>query len=307
MRTISQRRQLALCLGLLLSHFGTAFASEPPARLVFDTMPVAKFEFQGPVGDRVKANVDNWLLCAPEANPGMLEMFRLRDRDPVPQLVPWAGEFVGKYLISAVQALRMSDDPRLRRQVADVVKEFISTQAEDGYLGPFPTKERLLKNWDLWGHYHAIYALLLWHEQTGDPAALAAARRAADLVCATYLDTGRRVFDAGDPEMNMTILTALAMLHRRTGEPRYLRMVREVEADWERAGDYLRSGLDGREYFQTPRPRWESLHDLQGLLELWRITGEQKYVRLIHPSLAQHPPMGPAQHRCLQLGGASHR
>ena len=184
----------------------------------------------------------------------MLEMFPLRDREPVPQLVPWAGEFVGKYLISAVQALRMSDDAHLRRQVADVVREFISTQAEDGYLGPFPKKERLLKNWDLWWHYHAIYALLLWHEQTGDPAALAAARRAADLVCATFLDTGRRVFDAGDPEMNMTILTALAMLHRRTGEARYLRMAREVETDWERAGDYLQAGLDGREYLSIAQP-----------------------------------------------------
>src|SRR6266436_3267999 len=67
------------------------------------------------------------------------------------------------------------------------------------------------------------------------------------------------------------------MPHRLTGEPRYLRMAREVEKDWERAGDYLRAGLDGREYFQSPRPRWESLHDLQGLLELYRITGEEKY------------------------------
>src|SRR3989442_8769729 len=54
-------------------------------------------------------------------------------------------------------------------------------------------------------------------------------------------------------------------------------MAREVEKGWERAGDYLRAGLDGREYFQSPRPRWESLHDLQGLVELWRITGEQRY------------------------------
>lgn len=245
--------------------------------LVCDSIPMAHFEFNGPVGARVQANIDNWLLRAPQANPGLIEMFRLRDRNPPPQLVPWAGEFVGKYLISAIQALRMSDDPRLRQQVADIVAQFIATQAEDGYLGPFRKQDRLLKNWDLWGHYHAILALTMWHEHSGDATALAAARKAADLVCNIYLGTGRRVFDAGDPEMNMAILTGLTMLHRLTGEARYLRMAREVEKDWERAGDYLRAGLDGREFYRSPRPRWESLHDLQGLLELWRVTGDVKY------------------------------
>ncbi len=237
----------------------------------------AHFEFGGVISDRIQANVSQWLLTAPQANPGLLGMFEVRDRHPVPALVPWAGEFVGKYLLASIQALRMTDDPRLRLQVSNVVAAFITTQAEDGYLGPFPKDIRLLKNWDLWGHYHAIQALLAWHEQTGDPSALAAARRAGDLVCRTYLNTGRRVLEAGDPEMNMSILTGLAMLHRFTGESRYLEMAREVEKDWEKAGDYLRSGLDGREFYQSPRPRWESLHDLQGLAELWRITGDTRY------------------------------
>ncbi len=263
---------------LLLFSVVTGWAETNEAGvLVFASTPAARFAPAGPVGERVQANLENWLLRAPQANPGMIEMFRLRDRQPEPSLVPWAGEFVGKYLISAVQALRLSEDPRLREQVARVVAAFLATQADDGYLGPFPRKERLLGHWDLWGHYHAIAALILWHEHTGGAAALSAARRAADLVCATYLDTNRRVFDAGDPEMNMTILTSLAALHRITGEPRYLRMAREVENDWQRAGDYLRAGLDGREFFLSPRPRWESLHDLQGLLELWRITGEARY------------------------------
>ncbi|MCL4786962.1 MAG: glycoside hydrolase family 127 protein [Verrucomicrobia bacterium] len=262
---------------VLLLGAATLPAADSNSPLVFESIPAAKFKFTGPVGERVQANMENWLLRAPQSNPGMIEMFRVRDRKPVPQLVPWAGEFVGKYLISAVQALRMSDDPRLRQQVSNVVSAFIATQAEDGYLGPFPKQDRLLKNWDLWGHYHAILALTMWHEHSGDTAALSTARKAADLVCATYLDTGRRVFDAGDHEMNMSILTAMALLHRLTGEPRYLRMAREVEKDWERAGDYLRSGLDGREFFRSPKPRWESLHDLQGLLEMYRITGEAKY------------------------------
>ncbi|MBN2506513.1 MAG: glycoside hydrolase family 127 protein [Verrucomicrobia bacterium] len=270
-------RALVIALGLLGVAGNLSGAVPAAGGLEFDTPPGARCELRGPVGERVRRNIEHWLLRAPGANPGMLEMFRFRDRRPPPQLVPWAGEFVGKYLISAVQALRMSDDPRLRRQVAEIVGEFMASQAEDGYLGPFPKGERLLKHWDLWGHYHAIRALLMWHEHSGDAAALACARKAADLVCATYLGTGRRVLDAGDPEMNMSILTGLVQLHRMTGEPRYMEMAREVEKDWERAGDYVRAGLDGREFYQSPRPRWESLHDLQGLVELWRATGEPKY------------------------------
>lgn len=260
-------------LGLIAFLEVTCFSARP----VFESMPDAQLELSGSVGDRIRANHEHWLLCAPQANPGMLEMFRLRDRKPVPQWVPWAGEFIGKYLISAIQGLQLMNDPRLRRQVADRIAELVSTQAEDGYLGPFPKADRLLKNWDLWGHYHVIQALVMWHEYSGDAPALAAARKAADLICATYLDTGRRVFDAGDPEMNMAILTALAELHRLTGDPRYLQLALEVEKDWERAGDYLRAGLDGREFYRSPKPRWESLHSLQGLVELWRITGDAKY------------------------------
>jgi len=47
---------------------------------------------------------------------------------------------------------------------------------------------------------------------------------------------------------------------------------RSWKKDWERAGDYLRAGLDGREFYQSPKPRWESLHDFAGTRgKLWRI------------------------------------
>ena len=245
--------------------------------VALDSVPSSTWRFGGGIGERIDANERQWLIPAPSANPGMLEMFRVRDREPVPKLVPWAGEFAGKYLISAVQAMRMTDRPELRETVTAFTRDLLATQAEDGYLGPFPKAERLLGNWDLWGHYHVIEGLLLWHEATGDTAALDAARRIANLACDIYLDGKKRVLDAGSPEMNQAFIHALALLHRKAGEPRYLALAREIEKDWERAGDYLRTGLDGIEFYATPRPRWESLHDLQGLFEMWRITGEAKY------------------------------
>jgi len=264
-------------LGILLFTANGA-AAEAGARSL-QSLPAARFQFGGFAGRRIQANIENWLLPAPLANPGLFEMFALRDRDPAPKLVPWAGEFAGKYLISAIQALRMSTDAELERTAREMIKRLIASQAEDGYLGPFRKEERLLGHWDLWGHYHCLLALLMWHEQTEDTAALDCARRAGDLVCRTFLGTGKRAFDAGSDEMNLSIIHALGWLHRVTREVRYLQMIRELEKDWERGGDFLRAGLEGKEFFQTPRPRWESLHSLQGLAELWLITGDEKYRR----------------------------
>src|SRR5947208_3639931 len=123
---------------------------EDKGTLALESVERAHFSFSGVIGDRIDAGVVHWLLPAPHANPGMLEMFRLRDRQPAPKLVPWAGEFVGKYLISAIQTLRLSSNPALRKQVASLVRELIASQADDGYLGPFPKAIRLKSNWDLW-------------------------------------------------------------------------------------------------------------------------------------------------------------
>ena len=272
-----------ICLLLTLradSLLGADTASPPPTDrgvLVEDRLPHAQYAFGGVVGERVDANVEHWLLVAPEKNPGLLDMFARRDSAKTHDLVPWAGEFVGKYLISGVQALKMSESEKLRQTLQGVVRRLIELQAEDGYLGPWPKQERLLGHWDLWGHYHVLLGLLAWHDQTGDGSALVAARRIADMVCATYLDTGKRVLDAGAPEMNMAILHGLAKIYRQTGQDRYLRMARAVLDDFPRAGDYYRTGLAGEEFYRTPRPRWESLHCLQGLGELYLITGDPTF------------------------------
>ncbi|MFA6111913.1 MAG: hypothetical protein WDA75_24410, partial [Candidatus Latescibacterota bacterium] len=73
-----------------------------------------RYAFGGPLADYLGGITDQWLKVAPAANPAMLEIFRDRDRLPRRNLVPWAGEFAGKYLTSAVQVLRLTGDPGLR-------------------------------------------------------------------------------------------------------------------------------------------------------------------------------------------------
>ena len=248
---------------------------------VLERLPQAQLAFEGPMGARIEANLRHWLLVAPASNPAMLQMFRDRDRAPSRGLLPWSGEFAGKYLISAVQGLRLTNARPLRAALQTFVTDLIATQRADGYLGPFPASENMMGpgRWDLWGQYHVMLGLYLWHKETGDKPALAACRRCADLFCRTFLEGGKRVVQAGSEEMNESSIHIFTLLYQDTGEPRYLQMAREIEKDWETApsGDYLRTALAGKPYYQTPKPRWEGLHSVQAIAELYFITGETKY------------------------------
>ena len=148
----------------------------------------------------------------------------------------------------------MSDNPQLRTQTKQIVADLIATQAEDGYMGLFPRAIRLKANWDLWGHYHCMQALLMWHEDTGDTASLASARKIGDLICNTFLHTNLRIRDVGSPEMNMAVIHGLGILYRHTREPRYLAMMREIETDWETAGRLSAAGIGRRSVLSDAAP-----------------------------------------------------
>ncbi len=255
----------------------------------------ARYDLQGEVGHYLQAVTDQWLLPAPAANPAMLEIFRDRDRTPPRDLVPWAGEFAGKYLTHAVQILRLTGNPDLRRHLRSFVSDLVALQAEDGYLGPWPRDHRLTGTapnamggrgtWDAWGHYHVMLGLLLWHEDTGDRSALGCAVRMGDLLCDRFLGVkrrGRRLVDTGSTEMNLAPVHSLTLLHRRTREPRYLDLARQIVAEFAAAGrdgaplagDYVNTALAGQPFFETPKPRWESLHPVMGMLDIGLLTGD---------------------------------
>jgi len=85
--------------------------SVKPARpLACNRIPGTRFQIDGWVRHYLTGVSEQWLKVAPLSNPAMLEMFRDRDRRPLREMVPWAGEFAGKYLTSAVQVWRVTND-----------------------------------------------------------------------------------------------------------------------------------------------------------------------------------------------------
>lgn len=256
---------------------------------VLDSPADLQMSVDGWVGERVRANESNWLIPAPATNPGMLEMFAHRENlrfvngpsdlsNPPP--LPWAGEFAGKYLISAVQSLRLTGNPDLERVVRNFVAELLATQGTDGSLG-------MPLAWDLWGQYHVMLGLLRWYEHTADARALAACQRAADLACARYLGHASRIYDDNPPdkngvtadEKNQAIAHVLALLYQYTGQANYLNLVHDIEFEWTRPtnGNFIENALAGRKFADGRRPRWESLHDVQAIAELYFVTGDVRY------------------------------
>jgi DUF1680 family protein len=253
--------------------------SERPRRAL-DRADAVQYDLHGIVGEYVAAITHEWLLKLPDTNPAILDMFADRDKQPHRELLPWSGEFAGKYLTGAVLTLRLTRDPALKRHVAGFVSRLVALQADDGYLGPFPRDNRLegkQGTWDVWGHYHIMLGLLLWHEDTGDPQALRAALRIGDLLCRKFLNTGKHIVDTGSVEMNHAAIHSLGLLYEVTRRRAYLDLARQIANEFQddRAGDYVRAALAGKEFYQCRKPRWESLHAIQGIAELYWLTGDQ--------------------------------
>jgi hypothetical protein len=248
------------------------------------------YTLSGPVHHQLQGVINNWLLVAADQNPAMLDMFADRDKQPPRDLLPWSGEFAGKYLTACTQMLRIKHDAALQAKTQKFVDRLVTLQDEDGYLGPLSKNFRFAatapnvvfnSTWDAWGHYHIMLGLLLWHEQTSDAKALRCAQKIGDVLCTRFLGGGKHVADMGAPDQNQAVIHGLSLLYKKTGTKRYLDLAEQIVAEFELpgAGDYLRTALAGQEFFATPKPRWESLHAIMGLAELYRITGKDEYRR----------------------------
>ena len=279
-------------LGMLVAFAMAALSGQPiSAADKLHRIPDTRYELQGVVKDYLDGITENWLLTMPERNPAILQMFADQDKKPYRNLLPWSGEFAGKYLTGATQILRLTHDPKLKSYVAQFVAHLVQLQADDGYLGPFPLADRLdgrplncqggkYGSWDVWGHYHIMLGMLLWYEETGDKSALNCATKIGDLLCHKFLKSNERIADLGSVEQNHAAVHSLCLLYQITKTPPYLELARQI-ADQEfqdkLSGDYLRVALEGKEFYQGRKPRWESLHAIQGLAELYKITGEESY------------------------------
>lgn len=270
-----------------------------PNKVADRYVPAYYQDIGGYLGYRLDVNLHKRLLEIDSAT--ILAGFERR-----PGAQTWVGEHVGKFLFSASKTYAYSHDPQLRQLMDGIVRTYIGCQLADGYLGTYLEKDRWTA-WDVWAHKYAIIGLVNYYSVTGYQPALETAERAADLICRTFGDEGGRrdLMPAGEHDglAPGSILEPMVDLYRYTGNPKYLAFCRyilrafeqpdgpRIVSQLEKYGDVTKVG-DAKAY--------EMLSCLLGMLKYYKLTGEEKYLRV--PETAWRDIVG---HRLYITGTAS--
>jgi DUF1680 family protein len=181
------------------------------------------------------------------------------------------------------------------------VKTLIDTQLPNGYLGTYAGKDQLGEGdgigwngpvWDVWTHKYNLIGLLTYFRATGDQQALDASTRAADLLYEHFV-VEKRPMRLASAHMGMaatSVLEPIAILYRLTSEQRYLDFCHYIVESWEdednpdnwkyEDGCQLLTSLleHGSVHKTANRKAYEMLSNLVGLLELYRVDPDSRYL-----------------------------
>ena len=209
------------------------------------------------------------------------------DKQPYPGIRgDWQGEFMGTYLDAASISAWNAGDEDLRDKIDSMVSEWLATQDADGYLGTYDEADRW-KSWDVWVQAHNLIGLESYYRYTGRKDILNAALSIGYRVLQDF-GAGKRTLRDTGPHVGMAssaILEPMIWLYRESGDRAFLDFgVWLVEQDWEGEGgpQILSAILAGKGVAGVGNSKGiEMLLDFAGLMELYRATGEEKYLRTI--------------------------
>jgi uncharacterized protein len=250
-------------------------------------------KIQGYLGDKMNLCIEKRIKNQDVDH--LIEPFRHKDETRL-----WQSEFWGKWIQSAIAAYNYNHDSELLAIIKNAVSGLISTQMPNGYIGNY-SDAAALQQWDIWGRKYTLLGLLAYYDLTGDKASLASAKKVADHLL-TQVGPGKADIIKTGNYMGMpssSILEPMVYLYLRTADSRYLDFAKYIVAQWETPGgpklvSAALSGVPVSERFPHPANWWsyengqkayEMMSCYDGLLELYKITGEQNYLKAVEKSV----------------------
>lgn len=219
----------------------------------------------------------------------------------------WQGEFWGKWVISACRVATYENDEALKSFLHGCGKELLALQREDGYIGTYKNSKNMLPppdevsialegvpvphNWNVWVRKYTLWGLLEIYLMTKDGEMLRGAARSADCLMRELDELGFHLVDVGtfNGLPACSIFKPMLILYSLTEDRRYLDFCIE-EAKYLEREDGKKPNLIANFLAEKPIHTWypesnkwaktyELLSCLDGLIELYRHTGNEKYLK----------------------------
>ena len=284
-------KQLLLISAFLIPFFCLAQPKsnqvQPAKTDLLEAMIPSNIRINGYLGEKIDLCISERIKKQDVQH--LIDPFKTRDETRL-----WQTEFWGKWILSAIAAYEYNHDPEMLKIILDAVSGLLDTQTSDGYIGNY-SPDAQLQHWDIWGRKYTMLGLLAYYDISGDKKVLDATKKLADHLL-TQVGPGKAdIVKTGNYRgmPSSSILEPMVFLYRHTGEKRYLDFAKYIVGQWETAdGPKLISkaaeGLAVADRFPFPKTWWswengqkayEMMSCYEGLLELYRITGEPTYLK----------------------------
>jgi DUF1680 family protein len=276
-------------ISLCLIH-SPAYAQKSVKPAVNDALlPATAVHLNGYLADRLSGSINNRLLA--QDVDRLIAPFKLENRTETDL---WQSEFWGKWFTSVALAYKYNPDPRLKATLDHAVAGLLATQTPDGYIGNYAEAHRL-EGWDIWGRKYVMLGLLAYYDITKDQKCLTAASRVADNLIADLNKRDGIIVTKGNYRgmAASSVLEPICQLYNRTGNKKYLDFAQEIVRQWETPdGPHLISKANVNVAERFPKPKnwyspeqgqkaYEMMSCYEGLLELYRITGNETYKKAV--------------------------
>jgi DUF1680 family protein len=267
-----------------------AFAQANKLQAVADAIsPAASVQLNGYLGTRLQESIDNRILT--QDIDRLIAPFKPENRTETRQ---WQSEFWGKWFTSAALAYQYQPSEKLKGVLNKAVTELLATQTPDGYIGNYAEAHRL-EEWDIWGRKYCMLGLLAYYDITKDKKSLTGAVKVADNLISELNKKDGIIVNKGNYRgmAASSVLEPICLLYNRTHNKKYLDFALEIVRQWETPeGPQLISKASVNVSERYPRPKnwyspeqgqkaYEMMSCYEGLLELYRITGNPAYKKAV--------------------------
>lgn len=218
----------------------------------------------------------------------------------------WQGEFWGKWIISACEVYKYTQDAELLDFIRKSAAKIMSYQREDGYIGTYKNSENVFCpdtavtekivgwkcnwNWNIWCRKYTLWGLLECYEVTKDETILNSAKHHVLHLISELKKLGVSLEDTGtfNGLPSCSILKPMLILYNYTDDPLFYEFSKGIADNWSRNDgkipNLITNALSEKRISEwyPDSDKWAKAYEMmscfEGLIELYRFTGNEEFL-----------------------------